>query len=231
MRNVLADACEDKSFAAHPPQLVALRLDFNWNRSREAILLTQLQWLQLGVHSHDSRKWFQEHLREPLPSGNSRSIPLPVVTALGGTGQLVFDVMILPCQKSKLKFHPKIQRNDGGSREKRVADEHACTGGGVIGFRVEQAQMGDHHSTATTVTLQPLPATNKRISRSTLNEYTYIHIDWCCFYYFVRNSLVSLLEALCARYIHDIFVQVDIYIYIHAYFYIYIYTYSIHIYI
>ena len=25
------------------------------------------------------------------------------------------------------------------------------------------------------------------------------HIDWCCFYYLVRNSLVALLEALCAR--------------------------------
>ena len=24
-------------------------------------------------------------------------------------------------------------------------------------------------------------------------------IDWCCFYYFVRNCLVALLEALCAR--------------------------------
>ena len=24
-------------------------------------------------------------------------------------------------------------------------------------------------------------------------------IDWCCFYYFVRNSLVALLKALCAR--------------------------------
>ena len=24
-------------------------------------------------------------------------------------------------------------------------------------------------------------------------------VDWCCFYYFVRNSLVALLEALCAR--------------------------------
>jgi len=24
-------------------------------------------------------------------------------------------------------------------------------------------------------------------------------IDWCCFYYFVRNSLVALLEALCAQ--------------------------------
>ena len=24
-------------------------------------------------------------------------------------------------------------------------------------------------------------------------------IDWCCFYYLVRNSLVALLEALCAR--------------------------------
>ena len=26
-----------------------------------------------------------------------------------------------------------------------------------------------------------------------------MHIDWCCFYYFLRNSLVALLEALCAR--------------------------------
>jgi len=26
-----------------------------------------------------------------------------------------------------------------------------------------------------------------------------LKIDWCCFYYFVRNSLVALLEALCAR--------------------------------
>jgi len=25
------------------------------------------------------------------------------------------------------------------------------------------------------------------------------HADWCCFYYFVRNSLVALLKALCAR--------------------------------
>ena len=24
-------------------------------------------------------------------------------------------------------------------------------------------------------------------------------IDWCCFYYFLRNSLVALLEALFAR--------------------------------
>jgi len=24
-------------------------------------------------------------------------------------------------------------------------------------------------------------------------------IDWCCFYYFVRNSLLALLEALCAN--------------------------------
>jgi len=24
-------------------------------------------------------------------------------------------------------------------------------------------------------------------------------IDWCCFYYFVRNSFVALLEALCVR--------------------------------
>jgi len=30
-------------------------------------------------------------------------------------------------------------------------------------------------------------------------EYMYICIDWCCFYYFLRNSLVALLEALFAR--------------------------------
>jgi len=29
---------------------------------------------------------------------------------------------------------------------------------------------------------------------------TLIYIDWCCFYYFVRNGLVALLEALCAQY-------------------------------
>jgi len=26
-----------------------------------------------------------------------------------------------------------------------------------------------------------------------------LSIDWCCFYYFVLNSLIALLEALCAR--------------------------------
>jgi len=25
------------------------------------------------------------------------------------------------------------------------------------------------------------------------------HFDWCCLYYFVRNSLLVVLEALCAR--------------------------------
>ena len=29
--------------------------------------------------------------------------------------------------------------------------------------------------------------------------------DWCCFYYFVRNRLVALLEALCAREQSDFF--------------------------
>ena len=31
------------------------------------------------------------------------------------------------------------------------------------------------------------------------NEVVRSLIDWCCFYYFVRNSLIALLEALCAR--------------------------------
>jgi len=29
--------------------------------------------------------------------------------------------------------------------------------------------------------------------------YKHIEFDWCCFYYFLRNSLVALLEALFAR--------------------------------
>ena len=32
--------------------------------------------------------------------------------------------------------------------------------------------------------------------------------DWCCFYYFVRNSLVALLEALCARIVSFRFVNI-----------------------
>jgi len=27
----------------------------------------------------------------------------------------------------------------------------------------------------------------------------YMNFDWCCFYYFVRKSLVALLDALCTR--------------------------------
>ena len=38
--------------------------------------------------------------------------------------------------------------------------------------------------------------------------YIYMYIDWCCSYYFVRNSLVALLEALCARIIFFRFVNI-----------------------
>jgi len=31
------------------------------------------------------------------------------------------------------------------------------------------------------------------------NEPHMSRFDWCCFYYFVKNSLVALLKALCAR--------------------------------
>jgi len=36
-----------------------------------------------------------------------------------------------------------------------------------------------------------------------------IIIDWCCFHYFVRNSLVTLLEALCARILFFRFVNIN----------------------
>jgi len=37
------------------------------------------------------------------------------------------------------------------------------------------------------------------LTLSRLKWWTHPHIDWCCFYYFLRNSLVALLEALFAR--------------------------------
>ena len=52
-----------------------------------------------------------------------------------------------------------------------------------------------------------------------------LKIDWCCFYYFARNSLVALLEALCARIFSFRFVNIGfcfwkIYVYIYIYIYI-----------
>ena len=35
---------------------------------------------------------------------------------------------------------------------------------------------------------------------------------WCCFYYFVRNSLVALLEALCARIFSFRFVNIGFFL-------------------
>jgi len=36
-----------------------------------------------------------------------------------------------------------------------------------------------------------------------------LHIDWCCFYYFLRNSLVALLEALFARILAVYFIHLS----------------------
>ena len=44
-------------------------------------------------------------------------------------------------------------------------------------------------------------------------EFSQIHtIDRCCFYYFVRNSLVALLEALCARIFSFRFVNIGFFL-------------------
>jgi len=51
----------------------------------------------------------------------------------------------------------------------------------------------------------------KNLGRLSLGIYVFVYsymctkytcIDWCCFYYSIRNSLVALLEALFARYIY-----------------------------
>jgi len=50
-------------------------------------------------------------------------------------------------------------------------------------------------------------------------------IDWCCFYYFVRNSLLALLQALCARIFSFRFVNIGFCLWKNKYIYIYVYTY------
>ena len=46
---------------------------------------------------------------------------------------------------------------------------------------------------------------------TTFYEYFFLEskaADWCCFYYFIRSSLVALLEALCARILFSRFVYI-----------------------
>ena len=61
-----------------------------------------------------------------------------------------------------------------------------------------------------------------------LYTHTCTHIfDGCCFYYFVRNSLVALLEALCARIFSFRSVNIGFCFWKKIYIYIYIYTYCV----
>jgi len=62
------------------------------------------------------------------------------------------------------------------------------------------------HTCSTTVRFFHFSAVKQRNNWSTLTKRfictrfeKYTAIDWCCFYLFVRNSLVAFLEALCAR--------------------------------
>jgi len=47
--------------------------------------------------------------------------------------------------------------------------------------------------------------------------------DWCCFYYFIRNSLVALLEALFAR----IFCRSEVLVYYHFFVLFFVYAESL----
>jgi len=50
-----------------------------------------------------------------------------------------------------------------------------------------------------------------------MSNVTYEWVDWCCFYYYLRNSLVALLEALCARIVFFGFVNMWFFWYIYIY--------------
>jgi len=78
-----------------------------------------------GVHSLSFREWFRERLWEPSRSLNSRSLPIPVVVPLGGTGQnsLRFEVTI---------FFPPKQKNRFSSQG---SEECQTLRGGTSGWR------------------------------------------------------------------------------------------------
>ena len=68
---------------------------------------------------------------------NSRSLQIPVVVPLGGTGQLPSfrSHNFSPVKKANSIFPPKGQRNVVRFGEERVAGEHGCAGGAGGEFR------------------------------------------------------------------------------------------------
>ena len=161
------------------------------------------------VTSHNSRGYFRECLRESLRSGNSHSLPLPIVTPLGGTGQLPSKSRFFPAKKHFSPKDPSVftdfsvscRTMRGGKRGWRTCGPRwwwnfkGCT----KLRRVVQRQRAPFCSRCQL--LQPL--------RSRWAPYKYIH------------------DIL---YIHDTRLHVYIYPYIHTYIYMYTYIYTINIY-
>jgi len=63
------------------------------------------------VTSHNSREYFREWLRESLRSGNSHSLPLPIVTPLGGYKSIPFGSKSKKFPRQKSIFLPKTLRS------------------------------------------------------------------------------------------------------------------------
>ena len=72
-----------------------------------------------------------------IRSLNSRSLPIPLVVPLGGTGQLhsFRSHNFFPAKTANSIFPPKGQRNVGRCGKERVAGEHGCAGGAGGEFR------------------------------------------------------------------------------------------------
>ena len=63
------------------------------------------------VTSHNSQEYFREWLRESLRSGSSHSLPLPIVTPLGGYRSTPFDSKSRFFSRQKSIFLPKTLRS------------------------------------------------------------------------------------------------------------------------
>ena len=67
------------------------------------------------------------------------------------------------------------------------------------GRRIEWFGVGREEKTKSNARLKSMEKKSSQTAASKQKPKQETLIDWCCFYYFVRNSLVALLEALCIR--------------------------------
>ena len=93
-----------------------------------------------------------------IRSLNSRSLPIPLVVPLGGTGQLRFEVIIFFPPKQQIRFFLPGVKGMSDVAGRNVWMENMAALGAQGESSGEPPQTADHHGMAAIANLQPLPA-------------------------------------------------------------------------